>query len=612
MMASEGSEKIPADAQGILHEIRRAMGFLPPPLQALAQDAEALRAAWLCTRAGYIENALPQLFKEQFMVLIAKYQLSTSCLILRSCALHRMGMEAPAIIQLLQQKLPPQSVILEQLRNHSPTWTIQSGWMTMPSSLEQSILFASVRMTLRKDPGGRCRQALRELLGFSNFNKILLLSTFAAMQRIWVNANPDLDPLSDPLMHAQYQSLLDAAPEFASVVDASLRRSARPPVSARERKLLAEIARQNRIRQKLRDSDHRFKRIVRNAAYPVMIYAEDGQVVMINRAWRTLSGWSRKSIPNIRAWARHAEVDKAGWSRKDLDALDGWDEVIEEGEHRIRTPSGQVRRWDFSTAALGKLSDGRRAYMRMAVDVTERRDLEAALWSTNRRVTHILESISDGFIVLDREHRFTWINPQAAELLGRDPNAILGRTIEDALPGLVPEAIYDQGMQSLVDGQPRHFEYFSQYLHLPIEAHALGTAEGLWIQFRDIRGRKDLQARALRASRLFELLFQSAPQAMILLDEEATIQHWNPAAQALLGFSSDDVHGRLSPTIPPQDADAFKANLKELAGGRMLPLRKIACPTRHAAPITCTIHGRIINDDDGNFLAYLETLIPSP
>ena len=77
----------------------------------------------------------------------------------------------------------------------------------------------------------------------------------------------------------------------------------------------------------------------------------------------------------------------------------GWHEVIEEGEQRITTASGQIRTWDFYSASVGRLPDGRHAIMRVAVDVTEHQRL-GALWDTNRRVLNILESITDGFVSL--------------------------------------------------------------------------------------------------------------------------------------------------------------------------------------------------------------------
>ncbi len=54
-----------------------------------------------------------------------------------------------------------------------------------------------------------------------------------------------------------------------------------------------------------------------------------------------------------------------------------------EGEFRTRTAAGTDRVWDFSSAPLGRLEDGRRVVLSMALDVTERRAAEDELRELN-------------------------------------------------------------------------------------------------------------------------------------------------------------------------------------------------------------------------------------
>ena len=43
---------------------------------------------------------------------------------------------------------------------------------------------------------------------------------------------------------------------------------------------------------------------------------------------------------------------------------------------------------------------------------------ERALLDSNERITNTLESIGDAFVVLDRDWRFTYVNPQAEHMGG--------------------------------------------------------------------------------------------------------------------------------------------------------------------------------------------------
>ncbi|CAG0993120.1 partial Phytochrome-like protein cph1, partial [Anaerolineae bacterium] len=65
--------------------------------------------------------------------------------------------------------------------------------------------------------------------------------------------------------------------------------------------------------------------------------------------------------------------------RAEIDAVYNLDGRKDAGEYPIICKDGSKRIWDFSTASLGKLDDGRRAVITMAKDVTERKRAEENL-----------------------------------------------------------------------------------------------------------------------------------------------------------------------------------------------------------------------------------------
>ncbi len=71
--------------------------------------------------------------------------------------------------------------------------------------------------------------------------------------------------------------------------------------------------------------------------------------------------------------------DGAGHPASDTDTLYALGARRADGEHQVICADGSARVWDFSSAPLGSLPDGRRAVIRMAVDVTARKEAEAAL-----------------------------------------------------------------------------------------------------------------------------------------------------------------------------------------------------------------------------------------
>jgi PAS domain-containing protein len=62
--------------------------------------------------------------------------------------------------------------------------------------------------------------------------------------------------------------------------------------------------------------------------------------------------------------------------------------------------------------------------------------------SHERRLVDALERISDGFVALDREWRYTYVNATAAKLLGRRPEELIGRNIWTEFPEGIDQPFY--------------------------------------------------------------------------------------------------------------------------------------------------------------------------
>jgi len=129
----------------------------------------------------------------------------------------------------------------------------------------------------------------------------------------------------------------------------------------------------------LQESEYQFRSALMNAPIPIMIHAEDGQVVLINSAWENLSGYTPEDIPTIEDWTSKAYGEKMHLVRADIDALYKANKSVTEGEYLVKTKSGMIRVWDFSSAPLGKLEDGRRRIISMATDITKRTQAEDEL-----------------------------------------------------------------------------------------------------------------------------------------------------------------------------------------------------------------------------------------
>lgn len=129
----------------------------------------------------------------------------------------------------------------------------------------------------------------------------------------------------------------------------------------------------------LSESEERFRRAITDAPFPIIIHAEDGEVIQINRTWTELSGYTHAEIPTISDWTEKVYGERQEIVKGIIEQLYDINSRVDEGEFLIKDAKGQERIWNFSSAPLGRLPDGRRLVISMALDITERKKAEERL-----------------------------------------------------------------------------------------------------------------------------------------------------------------------------------------------------------------------------------------
>ena len=201
-----------------------------------------------------------------------------------------------------------------------------------------------------------------------------------------------------------------------------------------------------------------------------------------------------------------------------------------EVDYRLLLPSGAIR-WLSTRGRLLRNEDDRAVRLLGAsYDITASRDADG-------RVTRVLEAMPAGFLSMDRQWRFTYINPTAEQLLGQTRAELLGGVLWEVYPATV-DSIFERAYRTAVDTDtPVTFQaFYPAPLDAWYEILAWPTAEGLSLYFLNITERITAEQLAEQAAARNALLAQ--------------------VSQVLLtATSSDHALDTLAPLLVPALAD---------------------------------------------------------
>ena len=155
----------------------------------------------------------------------------------------------------------------------------------------------------------------------------------------------------------------------------------------------------------LQHSEERFRRAVLNAPLPIMIHAEDGEVLQISRAWTELTGYTLEDIPTISKWLEQSDSEAAAEIKAHLSQLYRSTERVAEGEYVIITQSGERQVWEFSSSLLGALPDKRQLGISMALNITERIKTQEAMQQAKETAEYASRAKSDFLANMSHELR---------------------------------------------------------------------------------------------------------------------------------------------------------------------------------------------------------------
>ena len=209
----------------------------------------------------------------------------------------------------------------------------------------------------------------------------------------------------------------------------------------------------------------------------------------------------------------------------------------------------------------------------------------------------------DGFIHLDENLRFTFLNPTVLQWLddrGVDGSALIGRALDESMKGAKDRSIVAETRKAIRGGGPaqlrRQLERDGPWLDVFVSPSATGVS--VTVQDR-ARGKEREAERSLRDSETrFRSVVESLREGLIITDLNDRIEYVNPRITDLTGHRPEDLDGKQAQELLFDIAN-WKGREKRMTArrekkrtrykaplidkdGTVLPVEVISTPLRNA------------------------------
>ncbi len=322
----------------------------------------------------------------------------------------------------------------------------------------------------------------------------------------------------------------------------------------------------------LRESEERFSTIFNNnPAAIALTRIEDNRLVEVNEAWQELTVYTHgeavgREVYDLNLWVNPKQREQL------IETMNN--KGFAQGEVLIRRKSGEISNV-LMTVVIVTLSGGR-YLLTMGQDISDRKLAETALRESEIKYRSLFENAIEGFFQSTPSGEFISVNPAFAKIIGYEsPEELISNTSDIALQYYVnprDRTYYHQILQQ--KGTIENYEFRAKRkdgspIWVSCSSRAFFDENGKILRYEgiliDINERK-LAEEAIRDSeKRFRSLIESAPDGIVVTDENGFITTWNDGAHKIFGFSAAEVIGQpVTLLMPDHYRQAHREGMRRL------------------------------------------------
>ena len=276
---------------------------------------------------------------------------------------------------------------------------------------------------------------------------------------------------------------------------------------------------------------------------------ENGNVLIWNKAAERISGYSREEVvghDKIWEWLYPDEAYRRELEAK-IDTITKGSEILEGFEAIIKCRDGQTKiiSWnqknllDEKGTSVGSIALGR--------DVTERKQVEETLRERAEEYRSLVESTEDSVYLVDRNCTYMFMNEKYLSRFNSPIDKVIGRPYGEFHSEEKTEEFAEKLREVFETSWSVQYEhqserdgnYFLRTLS-PVKDQD-GRTTAVTVVSKDITRQKRAEEEILKLNQYLGLIIDSANVWLSVLDEKGLVRTWNKAAEAISGYSQEEV-----------------------------------------------------------------------
>jgi PAS domain S-box-containing protein len=217
---------------------------------------------------------------------------------------------------------------------------------------------------------------------------------------------------------------------------------------------------------------------------------------------------------------------------------------------RIRRPTDNAI---ISIRSIAEYDPAAKIVFGVIVDTTLQKQTEDAIRESEAKYRAMVETSPDLIWEIDIKGRFTYLSPNALEMLGYPPRDLIGKTFFSLVPReVIPYArdLLENHVKNgvgVVTFEVKALHGDGHLMDLEIRSVPMRDVAGQVWGFRgitrDITEQKRSGARIRESEEMFRSLVQESTDGITLISEEGTIIEWNDAQVRISGISREEALG---------------------------------------------------------------------